>query len=200
MRSRTREWSKVAVIVAATALLLSAGGVGYAAAKIDTSQIARRAVTAPKLDRQAVKAGKIRPEAVKSGKLASGAVTAEKLGDLAVNTSKLADLAVAEAKLEETLRPRWAVVSADGTLVRARNAVSSHEAATGIYDVRFDRDVSDCAYVATVGRADDVLGRAGLPVVNREPNEPTGVRVSIIADSGTPEVTIERPFHLQVEC
>jgi hypothetical protein len=47
-----------------------------------------------------------------------------------------------------------AVVNVDGTLARGSGAVSS--AALGVdgqYEVIFDRDVSQCAYVATAGEA-----------------------------------------------
>ena len=171
MPGRTRAPSP-ALVIALIALFVSiAGGVGYAASKIGTSDIKKGAVTASKLHKRAVKTSKIRGNAVKSG------------------------------KLETTLEPRWAVVNADGTLARGRNVVSSTQVAgAGIYDVTFDRDVSDCAYVATVGRADDTVSGAGFPIVNRQPNNPKGVRVFIADKVGLGASFIKLGFHLQVEC
>jgi hypothetical protein len=69
-----------------------------------------------------------------------------------------------------------------------------------VYDVIFDTDVRDCAYVATVGRADDTISLAGFPVVNRDPTNPNGVRVFILNRTSPGASFLPRPFHLQVEC
>ena len=48
----------------------------------------------------------------------------------------------------------WAVVKADGTLVRSQSSageVSVEKVATGQYEVTFAKDVSGCAYEATIG-------------------------------------------------
>jgi hypothetical protein len=60
-----------------------AGGGAYAASKIDTPDIANKAITAKKLD----------SEAVKTSKLRSGAVTSDKLADGAVETRNLSQSA-----------------------------------------------------------------------------------------------------------
>lgn len=65
-----------------------AGGGAYAASKIDTPDIANKAITAKKLDSEAVTASKLRSGAVTSDKLADGAVETR-------NLSKSATLAVA---------------------------------------------------------------------------------------------------------
>ncbi len=51
----------------------------------------------------------------------------------------------------------WAVVNLDGSLARGRDAVSSVQLGVdGQYEVVFNRDVSQCAYVASGGEADAV--------------------------------------------
>jgi len=65
-----------------------AGGGAYAASKIDTPDIANKAITAKKLDSEAVKTSKLRSGAVTSDKLAEGAVETR-------NLSPSATLAVA---------------------------------------------------------------------------------------------------------
>jgi hypothetical protein len=65
-----------------------AGGGAYAASKIDTPDIANKAVTAKKLDSGAVRTSKLRPGAVTGDKLADGAVGTR-------NLSPSATLAVA---------------------------------------------------------------------------------------------------------
>src|SRR5262245_44081008 len=80
----------------------------------------------------------------------------------------------------------WAVVNTDGTMARGSHVTSTQKlepqfitagvgptaAGDGAYEVVFDRDVSDCAYVATLGSANvsDVLGRGGVSVSPRFAN------------------------------
>lgn len=48
----------------------------------------------------------------------------------------------------------WAVVKADGTLVRSQSSagnVSVEKVATGQYEITLAKDVSGCAYEATIG-------------------------------------------------
>jgi hypothetical protein len=85
-----------------------AGGSAYAISKIDTSDIARRAVTAKKLD----------SKAVRTSKLGSNAVTGEKLADEAVEARNLGELApVALA----------GVVAYNGTIFSWFNRINDHE-------------------------------------------------------------------------
>lgn len=107
----------------------------------------------------------------------------------------------------------WASVAADATLTRGSHAVkverpllgAPHE---GRYDVTFDRDVSRCAYTATVGSADtEPLGISNGNVIRvstayelRESPVPIpgGVRVTINdLDGGN---TVAQPFFLAVHC
>lgn len=75
-----------ALVVAILALIVSLGGVSYAAIKIPknsvgTKQLKRNAVSAPKLKRNAVTAPKIRRNAVTAAKLRAGSVNSEKVRD-----------------------------------------------------------------------------------------------------------------------
>jgi hypothetical protein len=56
------------------------------------------------------------------------------------------------------------VVEADGTFVRGRNAATTSRLSTGSYEVIFDRDVSACAYTATVARPSPRFTRRALTV------------------------------------
>jgi hypothetical protein len=90
-----------ALLVAMIALFVSIGGVGYAASKIDTSDIKREAVTKPKIAKRAVSTNRIADNAVKEKKINSQAVTTDKIADQAVTTDKLGDLAVTTGKLND---------------------------------------------------------------------------------------------------
>jgi hypothetical protein len=50
------------------------------------------------------------------------------------------------------VREFWAVIERDGTLVRGRNVLRTAQLTTGIYEVFFTGEVSNGAFVATIGR------------------------------------------------
>jgi hypothetical protein len=81
---RIRQHLTYANVMATIAVFgVVAGGGAYAASKIDTPDIANKAITAKKLDGQAVKTAKLR----------SGAVTGDKMADGAVETRNLSKTA-----------------------------------------------------------------------------------------------------------
>jgi hypothetical protein len=112
--NRLKKHLSVANVLSCMALFVALSGVAYAAGKIGPSavkatNIAKEAVTNPKLKKQAVTSGKIKNGNVNAADLASGAVvnsklakkavTNAKLGNESVGGSKLAKKAVTEAKL-----------------------------------------------------------------------------------------------------
>ncbi|MGB6398832.1 MAG: hypothetical protein WBF73_24610 [Bradyrhizobium sp.] len=50
------------------------------------------------------------------------------------------------------VREFWAVIERDASLVRGRNVLRTRKLGTGIYEVFFTGDVSNGAFVATIGR------------------------------------------------
>jgi hypothetical protein len=90
----------------------------------------------------------------------------------------------------------FAVVDSAGSLARNCGAVNSDNLAVGDYRVLFNQDVSNCAWVATIG-----LPGVGIP--------PTG-QVSVaglanlngvaIRTSGDRGAAVNLPFHLAVHC
>ena len=50
------------------------------------------------------------------------------------------------------VREFWAVIERDGSLVRGRNVLRTERLALGTYEVFFTGEVSNGAYVATIGR------------------------------------------------
>jgi hypothetical protein len=91
----------------------------------------------------------------------------------------------------------WAVVAADGRLVRSDDARSSRRLAAGDYLVRFDEAVTGCAFNATIGSPGTGEPPRGGIGVAREPRSATGVLVFTYSPSGAPA---DRPFHLSVNC
>jgi hypothetical protein len=98
-----------------------------------------------------------------------------------------------------------AVVKSDGTLVRGKGATGARqlklangEPATGEYEVDFGRKVSNCAYVATIGKPGDegVAASGEITVATRTGNS-SAVYVNTNDSSGD---NSDRSFHLQVAC
>jgi hypothetical protein len=93
----------------------------------------------------------------------------------------------------------WAVVDGDGeAIVRGNGAVSVNRSSAGVYQVRFTRNVRDCAYVASVG----LTGFSGNPQpgeigVVGENASVTGVWIQTFNSAGT---SADRDFHLIVDC
>jgi hypothetical protein len=92
----------------------------------------------------------------------------------------------------------FAVVNANGTLARGFRAVSSSKLTTGRYQVIFNRDVSRCAFVATIGLSGSVGAATPgeITVVGRAGN-PNGVFVTTHNSGGA---FADNGFHLAVHC
>ena len=90
----------------------------------------------------------------------------------------------------------WAVVDAGGNLIRGLGAVASSRSSAGVYEVLFNRNVTYCAYVATIGLPGQGNPPPGEISVASSP-KPNGVRVDTANSAGAPA---DRPFHLAVHC
>ncbi|WP_089156808.1 hypothetical protein [Micromonospora sp. NBS 11-29] len=101
----------------------------------------------------------------------------------------------ASVGLPRTARVLFAVVDANGTLVRGLGATSATRLAAGMYQVAFDQDVAGAAYVGTVG----LVGGGGLApqgVVTVSPR--TGIANAVFVETHAPSGHADRPFHLTV--
>lgn len=98
----------------------------------------------------------------------------------------------------------WAVVDANGTLERSSDGVESAQLLpllpTGDYAVVFDRDVSDCAFQATVGRPGvNVAPLPGFAQVASWAGDPENGVIVFTKDHNGSGVE-NRGFHLLVTC
>jgi hypothetical protein len=93
----------------------------------------------------------------------------------------------------------WAVINSNGTVGRASgHYVSSEGFGGGKYEVIFDRDVTGCAYVGSLGDPNGVAtDTPGFFSAVRRNGNPNGVYVGTANSGGT--ATIE-PFDLSVFC
>lgn len=102
--NRLKKHLTVANVLSCMALFVALSGVAYAAGKIGTgavkaTNIAKEAVTNPKLKKQAVTSGKIKDGNVNAADLATGAVINSKLAKKAVTNAKLGNESVGASKL-----------------------------------------------------------------------------------------------------
>jgi hypothetical protein len=102
--NRLKKHLTVANVISCLALFVALSGVAVAAGKIGTgavkaTNLAKEAVTNPKLKKQAVTSGKIKDGNVNAVDLATGAVINSKLAKKAVTNAKLGNESVGTSKL-----------------------------------------------------------------------------------------------------
>ena len=133
-----------------------------------------------------------------SGQIGDGAITNSKVGDGAITNSKVGDGAVTESKLAAALAnklPKWAVVNADGTLLRGTTGATSQRINAGNYRVNFGQDLNQCSWTGTQSEvAAAQLGNIGIEV-DVTNNQQLFVRTTDAADA-----TADRVFSVQVAC
>lgn len=92
----------------------------------------------------------------------------------------------------------WAVINANGTVARGSGiGTGTFREDTGIYDVFFNRDVSGCAYVGSLGGADAGTPPGGTVGATNLFGAPKGLFVIIRNSAGS---SANLPFHLAVFC
>jgi hypothetical protein len=93
---------------------------------------------------------------------------------------------------------KGAVVNPTGTLARGFGATTATRISTGQYQVTFDRNVTDCAYNASIGGAVNTNVQRGMAAVAQRFGTPNAVQVTTF-DAATGAVA-DRGFHLNVTC
>ena len=172
MRERGAVTIRPGTVLAMLALFVAMGGAAFAAAKIDTRDLATASVTAKKLANKSVRANKIADGAVINSKLAAGSVT----------TDKLADGAVTGPKVNES------------TLDEVPSAASAGNASTtdGMSLAKFSATPpanTQLALLTTIGSLDILVGCGALnkPLLSVRPANgapPQTLRFAVIFDDG----------------
>jgi hypothetical protein len=92
----------------------------------------------------------------------------------------------------------WASINADGTTARGSHTVSSAWLLfTGQYEVIFDRNVTACAFTATIGVSGATSPPVGQAITAVRNGTFNGVFVLTTDSAGTAS---SRPFHVAVNC
>lgn len=225
MPEKPRPRLTYANVMATIAVFMGLGGGAYAAATVGSGDIENDAVLTRHLKNGEVRQADVAPAAVATGKLADGAVKTAKLGDGAVAAAKLKGGAVTGAKLagnavdsdkvaDGTLTANdlaagevylSAVVRSNGSLVRGRGVLSATRITTGNYHVDFDRNVSQCAFLAGVSLPDGYVSISNeVPTVLKAGASNSVVGRVLVTASGQSStgsvVSRDKDFHLLVLC
>jgi hypothetical protein len=96
-----------------------------------------------------------------------------------------------------TITSRWAVMNASGSLARSSGTTSAGRLGAGVYEVIFNTNVSNCAFVASVGETGSGATPSGYAATTRRSGNANGVRVETRSGTAAPA---DRPFHLVVVC
>ncbi len=95
----------------------------------------------------------------------------------------------------------WAVVNSSGTVVRhsGTSSITATKLSTGVYEVTFTKNVSGCAYVATIGDTGHMAPSPGQITVSGDVDgdNPNDVQVQTFDKTGTPA---DAAFQLYVSC
>ena len=96
---------------------------------------------------------------------------------------------------------QFAVVSATGTLVRSSAGVTieTHTAGTGAYELTFNKDVSGCAYVATLGDTAHAAPPVGEVSVSGD-TDSDNVNDVFVQTTNSAGTAADASFHLYVSC
>lgn len=113
-----------------------------------------------------------------------------------VQENQVADGAISNNKLANPIYS--AVVDAQGNLVRNRGATDSTRLAQGLYEVGFERDLSQCTWLSQVSSPNAVPVASGEVSASLRNANQTDKLLLIVNNSAG--VVADRPFHVLVYC
>jgi len=182
----------MAVALIALFVALSAGA--YAAVTLP-----KNSVGATQLRTAAVTSAKVKDGSLKAIDFGRGQLPAGAAGAAGATGATGATGPVGPAgKDGVTPSPPFAVVRDNGTLDRSNHIVSVNRGSAGLYVVKADRDISGCAFLATIGAAGTDGSFSGEISVERVNAASTAsVEVKTRDSAGN---AIDRAFHLAVIC
>lgn len=92
----------------------------------------------------------------------------------------------------------YAVVNSNGTIVRGKGLASVSKVGTGIYDVRFLRNIANCSWLGTVGYGQFIgdTGPAMITITGRVGTN-NGLYVTTFNSAGS---SADFPFNADVIC
>ncbi len=145
-----------ATVISLIALFVALGGTTYAAATIGSAQIKNNSIKSKDIRKGAVSSSDLKNGGVRSVDVQNGALKAQ---DFATGELKPGPQGPQGVKGDkgDTGQPGapatnlWARVSGGGSLSGGSGVVSANRDAEGAYYVKFNRNVNECAILASLG-------------------------------------------------
>lgn len=199
--------------IAYLALFVALGGTAYAASlpanSVGPTQLQRGAVTTAKIKQEAVTTGKVKDSTLQAQDFASGVLLRGPTGPLGpTGATGPTGPQGPTGGVDTTIL--WAVVrggtsTEPAVLKRGSHAVSVVRLGPGVTEVKFDRDISKCAYNVTPGGPDPIYspGLSGPVSINVNPKggaSDTMMVGSATVPSGSVVALDGFAFHLIVAC
>jgi hypothetical protein len=189
--------------IAYLALFVALGGTAYAASlpanSVGTKQLKSGAVTTAKVKHDAITSSQVADSSLQSQDFASGVLLKGETGPPGPPG--------ATGGVDTTIL--WAaVVAGNGgtpaSIARGKHAVSATRTSAGTEEVKFDRDVSACAYNATLAGSGSAVSPGSYAPTSiyavSKSGEPETVWVTIAYLSGGIPTGLDADFHLIVAC
>ena len=182
-------------------------------ASVGTAEVADGAVAAADLGDNAVNAAKVEDNTLTGTDIAdTGSIGSAEVGQLhgdtniIDNTVSTFDIATNAVDSDEVLDfgltnqdigVLFANINADATVANSSGSVTSAKLGTGQYEVDFGRDVSACAFVASIGSATGSVATEGFIQATDRSADANAVFVQAEDQNGA---NADRPFVLIVVC
>jgi hypothetical protein len=178
-------------LVSSLCLFFALGGTTYA-----VSQLPRNSVGADQVKAGAVRSSEVKDRSLRAKDFATGQLPKGAKGDRgdAGSRGDTGPPGVNGANATSL----FAVVAANGTLAASSGVVGAvaHTTSTGIYVVSFNRDVSQCAFIATIGVRNG--GLPGDPEIAA--NNQTGFPEQVVVETFLGATATDRSFNVAVLC
>jgi hypothetical protein len=173
--------------VVAGAVVIALFGTGTA--------VAGGLITSAKIKNNTVKSIDVRDNNLKGVDVTDGSLTGADLADGSVGGADIADGSLSN----QDVGVLFAQVNSDATVANSSGNVTASSLGTGLYEVDFGRDISDCAATATVGTP-NVGGAQGVVTqLNERSGNAEGLWVRT-ADEVDTSVEQDLPFQVLVVC
>jgi hypothetical protein len=181
-------------VVSSLCLFFALGGTAYA-----VSQLPRNSVGADQVKAGAVRSSEVKDRSLRAKDFAAGQLPTGAKGDRGDAGPAGPRGDTGEAGLNgANATSLFAVVAANGTVSASSGVVGAvaHTASTGIYVVSFNRDVSQCAFLATVGVRNG--GLPGDPEIAA--NNQTGSPEQVVVETFLGSTATDRSLNVAVLC
>ena len=178
-------------VVSSLCLFFALGGTAYA-----VSQLPRNSVGAEQIKAAAVRSSEVKDGALRAKDFAAGQVPTGAKGD--AGTAGPQGDAGAAGLNGTNATSLFAVVASNATVTASSGVVGSvaHTASSGIYAVSFNRDVSQCVFLATIGARN-----GGLPADPEiSANNQTGSPNQVVVETFAGATASDRSFNVAVLC